>query len=148
MSTEKNKTIVRRIFEDGENEGDVDAIASLTAPDFFDHDVHVETGIPGGPEDLREALLAIRKGFPDIHVTIEDILAEGEKVVVRNTWRGTHEGEFNGIPATGRRVEISGVVIWRVSDGLISERWAVIDTLGLLRQLGVIPEQTGERSTP
>ncbi|MGH3086987.1 MAG: ester cyclase [Rubrobacteraceae bacterium] len=140
MSTEENKTIVRRIFEDGENRGAVDAVAEMTAPDFFDHDIHVETGIPGGPEDLREALIAIRRGFPDIHVTIEDILAEGDKVVVRNTWRGTHEGEFNGIPATGRKVEISGIVIWRVSDGMISERWASIDTLGLLRQLGVIPE--------
>lgn len=140
MFAEDNKTIVRRIFEDGENRGEVDAIAELTAPDFFDHDIHVETGIPGGPDDLREALIAIRNGFPDIHVTVEDILAEGDKVVVRNTWRGTHEGGFNGIPATGRKVEITGIVIWRITDGMISERWASIDTLGLLRQLGVIPE--------
>jgi steroid delta-isomerase-like uncharacterized protein len=139
MSIEANKTIVRRIFEDGLNHGQVDAIAALTAPTFLDHDIHVHTGIASGPEDMRAALVAIRQGFPDIHVTIEDIVAEGERVVVRNTWRGTHRGEFNGIPATGRPVEITGIVIWRIAEGQIAERWACIDTLGLLRQLGIIP---------
>jgi steroid delta-isomerase-like uncharacterized protein len=138
MSIEQNKAIVRSIFEDGLNRGRVDAIAALTADAFVDHDIHVETGIPGGPEDMRRALIAIREGFPDIHVTIEDIVAEGDRVVVRNTWRGTHRGEFNGIAATGRRVEIQGIVIWRIVDGRIAERWAVIDTLTFLRQLGVV----------
>jgi steroid delta-isomerase-like uncharacterized protein len=142
MSGEQNKAIVRRVFEGGLNEGEVEAVAALTHPDFIDHDIHVETGVPGGPEDMRQALIAIRRGFPDIQVTIEDIIAEGDKVVVRNTWRGTHHGEFNGIPATGNRVEITGIVIWRIADGLIAERWAVIDTLTLLRQLGVIPAAT------
>ena len=139
MAVEENKAIARSIFEDGLNRGDVDTIANLTAPDFVDHDIHVQTGVPGGPEDMRAALIAIRRGFPDIHVTVEDLIAEGEKVVVRNTWRGTHRGEFNGIPATGQRVEITGIVIWRIANGLIAERWATIDTLTLLRQLGVLP---------
>jgi steroid delta-isomerase-like uncharacterized protein len=148
MSLEENKAIVRSIFEDGLNRGEVDKIAAMTAPDFFDHDIHVETSIPGGPEDLREALVAIRKGFPDIDVSVEDVIAEGDKVVVRNTWRGTHQGEFNGIPATGRRIEIEGIVIWRIENGKIAERWATIDTLSLLQQLGVIPtpEQSEEAS--
>jgi predicted ester cyclase len=133
MSLEENKAIVRSIFEDGLNKGEVDKVTEMTAPDFFDHDIHVETGIPGGPEDLREALVAIRKGFPDIDVTIEDIIAEGE---------------FNGIPATGRQIEIGGIVIWRIADDKIAERWATIDTLSLLQQLGVIPtpEQSEEAS--
>jgi steroid delta-isomerase-like uncharacterized protein len=138
VSVEQNKQLVRRIFEGGLNRGEVDAIAALTADDFFDHDIHVETGVAGGPEDMRVALDMIRAGFPDIHVTIEDIIAEGDRVVVRNTWRGTHLGEFNGIPATGNKVEISGIVIWRIENGLITERWATIDTLSLLRQLGVL----------
>jgi steroid delta-isomerase-like uncharacterized protein len=138
MSIEQNKAIVRSIFEDGLNRGRVDAIAALTADAFVDHDIHVETGIPGGPEDMRRALIAIREGFPDIHVTIEDIVAEGDRVVVRNTWRGTHRGEFNGIAATGKQIEIEGIVIWRIVDGQIAERWAVIDTHTFLRQLGVI----------
>jgi steroid delta-isomerase-like uncharacterized protein len=148
MSLEGNKAIVRSIFEDGLNKGEVDKIAEMTAPDFFDHDIHVETGIPEGPEDMKEALIAIRRGFPDIDVTVEDIIAEGDKVVVRNTWRGTHQGEFNGIPATGRQIEIGGIVIWRIENGKIAERWATVDTLSLLQQLGVIPtrEQSEEAS--
>jgi steroid delta-isomerase-like uncharacterized protein len=138
MSIEQNKAIVRGIFEDGLNRGRVDAIAALTADNFVDHDIHVETGVPGGPEDMRRALIAIRKGFPDIHVTIEQIVGEGDTVVVRNTWRGTHRGEFNGIAATGWQVEIQGIVIWRIVDGKIAERWAVIDTHAFLRQLGVL----------
>ena len=139
MDTEANKALVRRIFEGGLNRGAVEEIAALTAPDFIDHDIHVEAGIPGGPEDMRQALIAIRRGFPDIHVIVEEIVAEGDKVVVRNTWRGTHQGEVNGIPPTGNRVEISVIVIWCIRDGLIAERWATIDTLTLLQQLGVLP---------
>jgi steroid delta-isomerase-like uncharacterized protein len=139
MSLAENTALARRIFEDGLNRGMVDEIAARTAPDFIDHDIHVETGVPGGPEDMRQALIAIRQGFPDIHVTVEDTVAEGDRVVTRNTWRGTHLGEFNGIPATGNRVEITGIVIWRIENGMIAERWATIDTLSLLRQLGVLP---------
>jgi steroid delta-isomerase-like uncharacterized protein len=139
MSLDVNKAIVRRVFEEGLNRGEVDAIVALTAPDFVDHDIHVQTGIAGGPEDMREALIAIRRGFPDIHVSIEGIIAEGDQVAVRNTWRGTHQREFNGIPPTGQRVEITGIVIWRIVGGKIAERRACIDTLRLLQQLNVIP---------
>jgi steroid delta-isomerase-like uncharacterized protein len=141
MSTEANKRLVRSIFEDGLNRGQVDAIAKATADDFLDHDIHVETGSASGPEDLRIALDMIRNGFPDIDVTVEDAIAEGDLVAVRNTWRGTHLGQFNGIPATGNRIEISGIVLWRVTDGKIAERWATIDTLSLLEQLGALPKQ-------
>lgn len=134
-SLERNREIARSIFEVGLNEGDVDAIAALTAEDFVDHDIHVETGL-SGREDLRQALIDIRTGFPDIHVTVEQTIAEGEWVATRNTWRGTHGGTFNGIPATGNRVEITGIVFWRIVDGLITERRAVLDTRSLLEQLG------------
>ena len=146
-SAEYNKTLIRRVFEDGLNRGDVDGIAQLTAPEFIDHDIHVETGLSGGPEDMRQALIAIRRGFPDIHVTIEDIIAEGDQVVVRNTWRGTHLGEFNGIAPTGNPVEVTGIVIWRIVDGLIAERRACIDTLSLLQQLGVLPNPSNPVAT-
>jgi steroid delta-isomerase-like uncharacterized protein len=137
VSLVENKVLVRDIFEKGLNEGQVDLIANRTADDFIDHDIHVETGIAGGPEDMRQALKLIIQGFPDVHVTIEDIIAEGDRVVVRNTWRGTHRGVFNGIEPTGRPIEIGGIVIWRIEEGKIAERWANIDTAGLLRQLGV-----------
>jgi steroid delta-isomerase-like uncharacterized protein len=139
MDLERNKAIVRSIFEDGLNRGMVEEIAVQTAADFIDHDIHVETGLAGGPDDMRQALQMIRAGFPDIHVTIEDIVAEGDRVVVRNTWRGTHLGTFNGIPASGNRVEVTGIVIWRIADGEIAERWACIDTPVLLAQLGAQP---------
>jgi steroid delta-isomerase-like uncharacterized protein len=138
---ERNKAIARSIFEQGVNVGEVDRIAAITAPDFIDHDIRVETGLPGGPEDLRQGILAIRAGFPDIVVTVEEVITEGDHVVTRNTWWGTHLGEFNGIPATGRQVEIRGMVIWRIVNGLIAERRALIDTLSLLQQLGVLPSQ-------
>ena len=131
---ERNRAIARSIFEVGLNGGDPDVIARITAPDFIDHDIHVPTGLTG-PEDLRQALIAIRTGFPDIHVTVEQTLAEGEWVATRNTWRGTHLGPFNGIRATGRKIEITGIVLWRIVGGLIKERRATLDTLSLMRQL-------------
>jgi steroid delta-isomerase-like uncharacterized protein len=140
---DENRAIARSIFEVGLNEGDVEAVARLTADDFIDHDIHVETGVPGGPDDMRQALIAIRTGFPDIHVTVEQTLAEGEWVATRNTWRGTHLGTFNGIEPTGSPVEIGGIVLWRIRGGLIRERRGTIDTLSLLRQLGVLPGLTG-----
>jgi steroid delta-isomerase-like uncharacterized protein len=137
---DRNRAIARSIFEVGLNEGNADAIAAITAPDFRDHDVHITTGVPSGPEDLRTALQLIRTAFPDIHVTVEQTIAEGDYVVTRNTWRGTHRGVFNGIPPTGRRIEIGGIVIWRIVDGLIRERRATIDVLSMLRQLGQLPD--------
>lgn len=134
---ELNRAIARSIFERGLNEKDVEAVVALTADDFVDHDVHVETGGLTGPEDMRQALLSLLEGFPDIHVTIEQTIAEGDWVATRNTWRGTHEGAFNGIPPTGNRVEITGIVFWRIVDGQIKERRATIDTHTLLAQLGV-----------
>jgi steroid delta-isomerase-like uncharacterized protein len=134
---ERNREIAKSIFERGLNEGRIDEIASLTAPGFIDHDIHVDTGNLTGPEDMREALVALRTAFPDIHVTVEQTLAEGEWVATRNTWRGTHRGTFNGIPASGNKVEVTGIVLWRIVDGLITERRATIDTRTMLQQLGV-----------
>ena len=134
---ERSREIARSIFEVGLNAGDVDAIVALTADDFVDHDIHVDTGGLNGPEDLRQALIELREAFPDIHVTVEQTIAEGEWVATRNTWRGTHAGVFNGISATGNRLEVSGIVFWRIVDGRIKERRAALDTHALLTQLGV-----------
>ncbi len=135
---EQNRAIARSIFEIGLNEGDIEAVVARTSEDFVDHDIHVETGGLTGRADMRAALVSLRDGFPDIQVTVEQTIAEGEWVATRNTWRGTHRGEFNGIPATGNRVEITGIVFWRIVDGQIKERRATIDTHTLLTQLGVV----------
>jgi steroid delta-isomerase-like uncharacterized protein len=131
---ERNRAIARSIFEVGLNLGDADAIATITAKDFVDHDIHVPTG-RSGREDMRQALVAIRTGFPDIQVTVEQTIAEGEWVATRNTWRGTHLGVFEGVPPTGNRIEITGIVLWRVVGGLIKERRATPDTAALAAQL-------------
>jgi steroid delta-isomerase-like uncharacterized protein len=135
MDLEKNRAIARSIFAVGLNEGDVDAITALTAEDFIDHDIHVETGLTGR-EDLRQALIDIKTGFPDIHVAVEQTLAEGEWVATRNTWLGTHLGVFNGIPPSGNRLGVTGIVLWRIVDAMIKERRATLDTL--LKQLGAV----------
>jgi steroid delta-isomerase-like uncharacterized protein len=134
---ERNRQIAKDIFERGLNEGKIEEIAALTAPGFIDHDIHVDTGNLTGPEDMRQALIALRVAFPDIRVTVEQTLAEGEWVATRNTWRGTHKGVFNGIPPTGNKVEVTGIVFWRIVGGLIAERRATIDTRTMLQQLGV-----------
>jgi steroid delta-isomerase-like uncharacterized protein len=135
---EQNRANARSIFEVGLNEGGIEAVVALTAEDFVDHDIHVDTGGLTGRADMRAALVSLREGFPDIQVTVEQTIAEGEWVATRNTWRGTHLGVFNGIPATGNRVEITGIVFWRFVDGLIQERRGTVDTHTLLTQLGVL----------
>jgi predicted ester cyclase len=138
VSLETNRQLACDIFEKGLNQKQVELIASQTAEGFIDHDIHVETGIAGGPEDMRVALQMIIDGFPDIHVTVHDAIAEGEKVVTRNTWSGTHQGVFNGIEPTGRYIEIDGIGRFD-ADGRIAERSATIDTLGLMTQLRLLP---------
>jgi steroid delta-isomerase-like uncharacterized protein len=89
-----------------------------------------------GPEDARKSIAALRAAFPDIHFDLEDVLAEGDKVVIRWTCTGTHRGEFRGIAPTGKRVSFPGMNIYRLRDGKIVERWGVEDGLSLLQQLG------------
>jgi steroid delta-isomerase-like uncharacterized protein len=109
----------------------------LLAPDYVMH-------FPGAPasvdrEGHKQLVMMFRTGFPDWNETVEDVIAEGDKVVIRVTGRGTHEGEFQGIPPTGNRVTATGVGIGRIEDGRIAETWAEYDALGMMQQLGVIP---------
>jgi steroid delta-isomerase-like uncharacterized protein len=84
---------------------------------------------------VKAHIKGLRTAFPDLNVSIEDIVAEGDLVAVRGTWRGTHQGEFRGVPAIGRKVEFSGMVFWRVAGGQIRERWGLVDVPTLMRQL-------------
>lgn len=96
-----------------------------------------------GPEEYKEQITLFRSAFPDLEVTVEDIVAEGDRVVLRNRLTGTHEGEFMGIPPTGRKVESTGLVMGRIREGKAVEEWPQPDTLGLMQQLGVV-EPPGE----
>jgi steroid delta-isomerase-like uncharacterized protein len=143
--TEDNKALNRRFVEEVINQGNTDAIDELIDPGVVDH--AAPPGFPTGREGAKQFAAMMRSAFPDLHLTIEDMIAEGDKVVMRSTWSGTHEGEFMGIPATGRRVTVSAIDISRVADGRMVEHWEQSDALGLMQQLGVVPpsEQTSGR---
>jgi len=131
MSLEENKAIIRRYYE-AANKHNVDLAAVLVAPDFVDYTNKIE-----GLESLKQFGSMFIKGFPDLHWTIEDIVAEKDKVWVRTTITGTHKGEYRGVPPTGKKITIRAVDIWRIVDGKIVEAWAVDDLLDFYKQLGV-----------
>jgi steroid delta-isomerase-like uncharacterized protein len=137
MTLEEMKAFVKRHDEAVINKNDLSVLETDISPDYVDH-----SALPGfspGPEGAKAMLSMIHGAFPDLRATIEDAIAEGDKVVVRKTWTGTHEGEFMGVPSTGKRVRFEGIVIWRIEAGQLAERWASIDRFGLMEQLGVLP---------
>lgn len=119
MSPEEAKIFVRQHFEDFVNRKDLSAADRNFAAEYQEHGADVPPGLPSGPAGPRQYLAAAFQRFPDIHVTIEDIIAEGDKVVVRNTWRATDK-------VAGQRVEFSGIMIWRIVEGKLAERWAYL----------------------
>ena len=127
MSAEENKALVRREQEElWNNTGNLDAAEELSAPEQADA--------------ARQEAAEFRRGFPDVVSTIEDLIAEGEKVVARWRSRATHQGEYMGIPPTGKEVEFTGISVYRIERGKIAESWNVEDKLGLLRQIGAVAE--------
>jgi len=138
MSTEANKAIVRRIYEEIFNKRNLALVDELTAPDSINHEAPPGVA-PTGPEGIKQVVQMLTSAFPDHHMTIEDMVAEGDKVVVRTTFSGTHQGAFMGIPPTSKRFSQSQIHIVRVVDGKVTEHQAVRDDLGMMQQLGVIP---------
>ena len=143
MSAHENKALYRRWFDDVVGRRDAELAEELLAPDYRLH-------FPGmtGPLDREghlRLLQAFWAAFPDWQETVEDVVAEGDRVVIRVTGRGTHEGTFQGIPPTGRQVTATGVGVARIAGGRIAETWAAYDALGLLQQLGAVP--SGEPAT-
>lgn len=137
MTLQENKKFMNDFIEEVINKKNLDACNDLVSEDFIE-----EVPFPGqgpGREGLKFALNSMFTGFPDMNWTVDEQIAEGEKVVTRFTWTGTHQGEFMGIPATGKSVEVWGVVIDVVRNGLFSESRIIMDTVGLLQQLGVMP---------
>ena len=141
MSAEENKAVVRREIEEVFNHtGNLDAADEIYAPDYVGHEP--TTGEIRGVEAAKQYAALFRQAFPDVEATIEDQIAEGDKVVTRFTSRGTHQGETEDFgPPTGRRVEVTGITIERFSQGKIVEDWTNFDALGLMQQLGLVPEQ-------
>jgi steroid delta-isomerase-like uncharacterized protein len=136
--SEENKDLVRRSWEMLVNEQNPDAIDELYTPDFVWHEPDQDIQ---GTEQARRFLSTYLSAFPDMRVAVEDVIAEGEKVVTRWTIRGTHQGEIEEFgPPTGRQVEIKGITIHRIEGGKIAEEWERYDNLGVMQQLGAISE--------
>lgn len=133
MSTEQNRAILRRRVEEIWNQGNFAVIDDLIAADF------VSNGQAIGREGFRQFVSTVRTAFPDLQFTVEDIVTEGDKVCVRYVGRGTQQGEFAGLPASGKPVQFTGIDIFRIADGQMAEEWLMYDQLGLLQQLGAIP---------
>jgi len=139
MSTEDNKAIMRRFYEEVMNQKNLAAIDDFLAPTFVNHSA-LQLGMPGGGiEEVKQYLSMLLTTFPDLHYTIEDMIAEGDKVVARLTVSGTQQGAFLGIPSTGKHATISDVEIVGIANGKLVEIWVQADFLGLLQQLGVVP---------
>ncbi len=134
---QSNSNIVRQFIEKVLNRGEIDA-----AGQFFWEDMVEQVPLPGqgpGLEGLKEALRGLRAAFPDMHWTIHEQIAEGDKILSRFEWTGMHRGPFLGVPATGRPVKVWGMVIDRFEGGKIKDTRIIMDTLGLMVQLGVVP---------
>jgi steroid delta-isomerase-like uncharacterized protein len=141
MSTEDNKATIRRIIEEGWNQGKIAVFDELCVSDWIHHDPtqpHVRIR-----EDFKRNVTERRRAFPDLHFRMEDMIAEGDQVVVRWMWHGTHTGDFVTptihLPATGKQVTVTGITIFRFADGKVVETWNQSDRLGMYQQLGLIP---------
>jgi len=136
MSTEENKAIVRQFFEEGPSKGNLSAADELLSPDFI-----IYGPLPASPgvEGINEIITTCRAAFEHLNVTIEDMIAENDKVVARFTARGIHKGNFMDLPATGKSIIMTGIEIFRIKDGKITEIWAEANLLGLMQQLGIFP---------
>ena len=137
MSTEENKALVRREYEQGVNKRDFALLEEVLASDYIGH----FPGIPPlqGIESYRQFTTCFFIAFPDLQATIEDLIAEGDKVAVRQTWRGTHTGNFQGISPTGKQVTFTSLEVYHIAGGKLAEEWVELDMLGLMQQLGAIP---------
>jgi len=137
LSPEANKLIVRRYVDELWNRGDLATADAIMAADFIEH--VPSPGQEPGREGYKQYIVQFRNAFPDMQFVVEDLIAEGDKVVLRWSGQGTHKAELAGIPATGKMVTLTGIDIFRFADGQVVERWGERDVLSLMRQLGVIP---------
>jgi steroid delta-isomerase-like uncharacterized protein len=144
MSAEEHKRISRRIVDEAFAQGKVEVIDELVAADFVNLAISGPPGLPPGREGVKELVRFYRTAFPDATVTVDDQIAEGDKVVTRYTARGTHQGDFAGMPATGRQFTSTGITIDRIEGGKIVESWNEFNQFALLQQLGAIPELAGQ----
>ena len=134
--SEENKAIVRRWVE-AFNEGNVDAVDELVTDSYVRHDPNSPE--VRGPEEEKQLIAMYRSAFPDLHFTVEDMVAEGDKVLIRVGIRATHKGELLGVPPTEKRLTFTAMEFYRLSEGKIDEQRVNVDTLGMMQQIGAVP---------
>ena len=139
MLTETNKTVSRRFFDEVFGKGKLNVLDEIIAKDNVNSGPGSLPGLPTGPEGAKQLITIYRNAFPDVHFTIDEQIAEGDKVVTRWTALGTHQGELAGIPATGKSSTVTGIAVDRLVNGKITESWGIFDEFGMMQQLGVIP---------
>ena len=139
MSTEANKAISRRFLEEIFGQGKLAVADEIIAPNHVNSGPGALPGLPPGPEGSKQLVTVYRNAFPDVQFTIDEQIAEGDKVVTRWTAHGTHTGELAGIPATGKSSTVTGMGVDRIMNGKIVESWGIFDQFGMMQQLGVIP---------
>ena len=138
MSLEEKKAIVRQLIEEGINQNDLSVGDALVAADFIEHE-ELPPNVPTGVDGVKALFTMLHNAFPDFNATINDLIAEGEKVVVYMTWTGTQQGEWMGLPPSGNQISFDVIDIFRVADGKIQEHWGVSDNMTMMQQLGALP---------
>jgi steroid delta-isomerase-like uncharacterized protein len=135
---EENKTIAKRVFLELYNQNKFEVADQIYAKDFVNHGLHRNIGL----KEDQDAARGWKQAFPDLVISVDQTIAEGDLVTVLWSGRGTNTGAGNGIPATGKKVEGRGITIWRIVNGKITEEWSEFDQLGIMQELGLIPSTT------
>ena len=146
MSSETNKIVSRRFFEEVFGKGNLNVLDEIIASDHVNSGPGTLPELPTGPDGAKRVVTVFRNAFPDVHFTIDDQIAEGDQVVTRWTADGTHQGDLTGIPPTNKTSTVTGIAIDRIVNGKIAESWGIFDQFGMLQQLGIIsmPEAAGK----
>jgi steroid delta-isomerase-like uncharacterized protein len=139
MLTETNKTVSRRFFEEVFGKGKLNVLDEIIAKDHVNSGPGTLPGLPTGPEGTKQLVTVYRNAFPDLHLTVDEQIAEGDKVMTRWTAHGTNKGELLGMPATDKSSTVTGISIDRLVNGKVAESWGLFDQFGMMQQLGVIP---------
>ena len=138
MSTELNKKVARQLVEEILSQGSMSLVDDLIVPDFIEHET-LPPGMPHSREGFAVMLTVMRSAFPDFKAKLEDIIAEEDKVVIRMTWTGTQQGEFMGMPPSGKSFSVGVIDIFRMAGGRIVEHWGLMDSMAMMQQLGAMP---------
>ena len=146
MSTDTNKIVSRRFLKEIFGQGKLAVADEIIAPDHVNSGPGALPGLPPGPEGSKQLVMVYRNAFPDVQFTIDEQIAEGDKVMTRWTAHGTHRGELAGIPPTSKSATVTGMGVDRIVNGKIVESWGLFDQFGMMQQLGVIPTPEPSRA--